>query len=335
LLALGVAFVALAAGGVLAVVHLLRQNGRLLLKLDRIEQVLAEAGLSTAAEEPMPEIGLAPGTPAPDFAVKALDGAEATLGSLLEPGLPALLVFSSPTCGPCRALGPSVARWQRIHESVLTIAVASSGDEAEVRAEADERSLGRVLLDPEHALYSAYEANGTPSAVLIGADGKIASWMASGPEWVERLVGDALATAPAPEQGLPVGEPAPTVELATLDGDRTELTGAFRGESIVLFWNPQCGFCRQLHPDLIVWEAQRPAGSAELVVVSAGELDDVRAEGFGSTVLYDPEWTAMSAFSAGGTPTAVRVDADGRIASHLAVGADAVLGLLAAPASAR
>ena len=183
----------LAAAGGFAFVHLLRQHGRLLLKLDRIEQVLADAGLSTEADEPMPEIGLPPGSTAPGFATRALDGAGVTLEALLEPGRSLLLLFTSPSCGPCRTLMPSVARWQRIHESVLTIAVASSGKDAEIRAEAEEHSIGNVLLDDDHTLYSAYEANGTPSAVLIGADGRIASWMASGAEWVERLVADALA----------------------------------------------------------------------------------------------------------------------------------------------
>ena len=40
-----------------------------------------------------------------------------------------------------------------------------------MRAEAAEHALAHVLLDADHQLYSAYQANGTPSAVLIGADG--------------------------------------------------------------------------------------------------------------------------------------------------------------------
>ena len=114
---------------------------------------------------------------------------------------------------------------------------------------------------------------------------------------------------PEPESGLPVGEPAPAVELASLEGESAELTASLHGETVVLFWNPQCGFCRQMHPDLIAWEKERTARAPELVIVSAGETDDVRAEGFSSTVLHDPDWAASSAFSAGGTPTAVRIDA--------------------------
>ena len=316
--------------GALAFVHLLRQQGRLLLRLDRLEQVLDEAGFSVHVAETMPEIGHTPGTEAPAFALKALDGSEAALASLLEQELPVLLVFTSPTCGPCHALMPSVARWQRIHSSVVTIAVVSAGTESEIRTEVGEHELEHVLVDTGHELYHAYQANGTPSAVLIGTDGKIASWMASGNDWIERLLTDALAGT-EPELGTPVGEPAPSVDLTYLDGKPVALADTWNGDTVVLFWNPTCGFCRSMHPDLVAWEVTLGESSPRLVIVSAGEADEVRAEGFRSTVLLDPEWSASAAFQAGGTPMAVRIDGEGRIASRPGAGAEAVFELLQAP----
>ena len=109
--------------------------------------------------------GLEPGTPAPHFA---------GLDELLAPRLPALLLFVSPDCGPCRALLPEVALWQTEHADRLTVAVASAGEPEEVAAEAAELGLDRVLVDEGLELYRAFEANGTPSAVLITPDGSIA-----------------------------------------------------------------------------------------------------------------------------------------------------------------
>ena len=45
-------------------------------------------------------------------------------------------------------------------------------------------------------------------------------------------------------------------------------------------------------------------------------------------MLHDAGGTAMEAFGAGGTPMAVRIDAEGLVASRLAAGGDAVLALL-------
>ena len=41
----------------------------------------------------------------------------------------------------------------------------------------------------------------------------------------------------------------------------------------------------------------------------------------------DESWETAGAFQAGGTPMAVLIDAEGKIASHVAAGADAVLAL--------
>ena len=105
---------------------------------------------------------------------------------------------------------------------------------------------------------------------------------------------------------------------------------------MLVFWNPGCGFCRSLHEDLLAWEAERPEGAPALIVVSSGELVGVKAEGFASTVLLDPEWELSSALGADGTPMAMLVSADGRIASPLVSGGAAVLELLGAgvPATA-
>ena len=332
LIAGSTALVALAGGGS-ALLHLMRAYGRVLVRLDRVEHALAQAGLSVDPDdEPsMPQLGQTPGTPAPDFALPDTRGAAVTLDDLLAPGKPLLLLFTSPKCGPCAELLPAAAGWQ--HEGFpLTVALVSGGDADLVRADAEEHQLERVLLDDGYVVSSAYAANGTPSAVIISPDRTIASWVASGPDWIRRLVADAEA-GPEGATGIAVGMPAPQLTLADLDGQRVDLSELRGDDMALLFWNPGCGHCRAIHADLLAWEAQQPAGATGLVVIASGDVAELRAEGFASPVLLDEDYAAGAAFDAVGTPMAVRLDADGIVASGVAAGADAVLALVGASPS--
>src|SRR5262245_23358880 len=51
-------------------------------------------------------------------------------------------------------------------------------------------------------------------------------------------------------EGLPLGSEAPAFELADLAGQRHSLAQC-RGQSLLLvFFNPDCGFCREMAPKL-------------------------------------------------------------------------------------
>ena len=328
LLALAVAVcagVVLVVGG-FAFLTLMRSYGNVLVRLDSIETALAASGIDLAELAEMPEFGLEPGSPAPAFSARSLAGDEVTLESLTSAGLPALLFFTSPHCGPCQSLLPTASAWQHEYGDVLQLVFVTDGTADEVRTEAEEFELEHVLLDEDHALYGAFEASGTPSAVLVAPDGAIGSWVAAGSEWVERLVADATAGEPEPE-GLPLGAEAPAVELPTLDGEQVSLADLRGRDTLLLFWNPGCGFCRSMHEGLRAWEESTNGVAPRLVVISSGDAESTRAEEFQSLVLMDESWETAGAFQAGGTPMAVLIDADGKIASHVAAGADAVLAL--------
>jgi peroxiredoxin len=128
-----------------------------------------------------------------------------------------------------------------------------------------------------------------------------------------------------------VGDLAPTFTLPNLNG-RTVNLSDFRGSrTLLLFWNPGCGFCQRMLDDLKAWEANPPAGAPKLLVVSTGSLESNQSLGLRAPVLLDQNNMSVgSKFGANGTPMAVLVDAQGRIASELAVGAPAVLGLASA-----
>ena len=327
-LAMGIVAVGMTVGGGLAFVSLLRSHGRVLLRLDTVESALRDAGIDVPDDEQsLPALGIDPGTRAPAFTTETASGSQLSLDNLLEPGLPLLLLFTSPSCGPCKALLPDISRWQQEHRERLTLATVTSGDRSAIRAEAEEHALERVLIDQDLALYETYQANGTPSAVLITGDGQIASYLAFGSGEIEQLVERALA-GDEREEGLPIGTPAPELDLRDLQGEPVSLTDP-DSDTLLLFWNPGCGYCQSILPMLLAWEQEAHDGAPRLVVVSSGDTGETAEDGFRSTTVLDPEFKAGRAFAAGGTPMGVVVDADGTIASPLLAGGDAVLARLA------
>jgi thiol-disulfide isomerase/thioredoxin len=360
--ALGVALVVL---GVLAaqwgfLVHLLRQNGRLLLRVEALEVRSSSdgaVGLSPNGAHAQPAAGLPVGSRAPGFAISGLHGETLTLESLRSSGKPVMLVFTDPNCGPCDALLPDVGRWQEEHAQKLTLSLLSRGEVGENETKAAEHGLTNVLLQKDWEVSESYEVRGTPSAVLIGTDGKVASPVAGGTEGIRGLLAYAVgertqlpmrpqqpqtqgqpcpncgkvhAAAPTVPAAQKVGEEAPEVKLSDLEGHNVELAD-FRGEhTLVLFWNTGCGFCQQMLPDLKEWESQAPEGAPRLVVVSAGTEEAIREMGLTSPMLLDQQFATGRAFGASGTPSAVLVDAEGKVASEVAVGAPAVMELAGA-----
>jgi peroxiredoxin len=329
--------------------QLLSQNGRIFARLEAIEAAIGEAGgAPSAGGGPLAALGsgldgggLPVGAPAPTFALSSTDGEHHALGTLLAAGVPLLLVFSDAGCGPCDALLPEVAAWQREHQQHLQIALIASGDQQRNREKAGRHSLERVLLQTEREVPDAYQAHGTPMAVVIAADGLIASPTVGGADAIRTLVAQATAPPLAVVQmpasnghgdGNPVdatpgmGARAPELVLANLDGHRIALKDVWKQRTLAIFWNPGCGFCQSMLADLKAFEDDPPTDAPRLVVISTGEPDQTRENDLRCTVMLDPEGRAMDAFGVHGTPMGVLVE-NGRVASPVAAGADAVLAL--------
>ena len=164
------------------ILQLLHQQGRLLLRIEALE---GSPGLGE---------GLEVGTLAPEFALTTVSGGTLRLGDLLDHHRSMLAVFVSPTCGPCNALLPELASWQREHAGVMSVAIVARGDEAENRLHAARHQLRRVLLDPHGDVSLSFRALPTPSAVLIGVDGRVRSRVAAGADAIRGLVVRVLDT---------------------------------------------------------------------------------------------------------------------------------------------
>ena len=308
-------------------VQMMTQQGRLLLRIEALENRLGGA----AARAP----GLAVGSPAPAFNLRGLHGETMTLEALRSLGKPLVLLFTDPGCGPCTALLPEIGKWQRDHAAKLQVALLSRGTAEANRAKVTEPGVTNVLLQKDREVAEAYQAYGTPSAVVVRQDGTIGSAVAQGADAIRALITSTLtppaaapptAVAPRPPAGLKIGERAPDFSLPNLAGKTVKLSD-FRGSpTLVLFWRPSCGFCERMLPDLKAWEANARNGAPKLLVVSTDSLADNKAMELRSTVVLDEKGMSVgSKFGAGGTPMAVLVDAAGKIASDLAAGAPAVL----------
>src|SRR5215213_1038818 len=214
----GVLVLALLAGQWWLVVHLLRQNGRLLVRLEALQATLAQSGdvvapsqNGTARHQAQ---GLPVGSPAPDFGLSGLHGESLTFEALRSSGKPVMALFTEPGCGPCNALLPEVRRWQEEHAQKLTLALISRGEVGENKTKTSEHGLRNVLLQEDWEVSDAYEVVGTPSAVLISPDGKVASPVAGGAEGIRVLlshaVGERAQLPLQPQtQGQDQGQPCP------------------------------------------------------------------------------------------------------------------------------
>src|SRR5262245_52745404 len=81
--------------------QLVRQNGRILLRLQALEERLGQLGAAPAAAPP---VALPAGTPAPDFELPDLAGGHRALAQFR--GRPVLLIFFNPQCGFCTQMAP-------------------------------------------------------------------------------------------------------------------------------------------------------------------------------------------------------------------------------------
>ena len=178
-----------------------------------------------------------------------------------------------------------------------------------------------MLLQLDREVAQRYRVEHSPSAVLV-RDGRIASPLAVGSEEIRTLVAE--ATAPPP---LRPGDPLPALELRDLKGGSQDLASLRGQRTMLLFWNPDCGFCEAMLDDVKAWEAQRTPEAPQLIVIAGGSPARNREQGFQSRVLLDVRFSAGTRFGASGTPAAVLIGEDGLTASAVGTGAAEVMAL--------
>lgn len=293
--------------------------------------------------------GLPVGSPAPEFALRDLEGRTVTLDALLAGGRAAMLLFVDPNCAPCSSLMPDIARWQREYAEGMTFALVSTGKVKANRAKVEEHGVSGLLLQKKVEVAQAYKFGGTPSGVIVHPSGTIGSPLAVGTDEIRALLdqymemlaeqagveledeGEYVRALRKAAEPLEIGAPAPDLELSGLDGSIVRNADLRGRDAVLLFWSPSCPFCHEMRPDLWEWEASRSDRSPQLLLVVSDESQAGMVKRFRSPVLIDRDRAVAEALHGNATPTAVKIDAEGRIASQPLVGAAAVFELLGAP----
>ena len=191
--------------------QLLRQNGRILLRLDDIEERLHELEFGEAEElsnssssqadsahrftnrslacSKINRSGLKAGTRAPEFRLPRLDSGELSSDQLRSRRV---LVFSDPHCGPCNHLAPELEKFHRAHPDIALVMV-SRGEPKENRAKVKEHGLTfPIVLQQQWEISRRYAMFATPIAYLIDENGVIAQDVAVGVDPVLALLQNAV-----------------------------------------------------------------------------------------------------------------------------------------------
>jgi peroxiredoxin len=318
----------------------LTEQAKMLARLEAVERLVEdlEAGPIEHRDAFAPSEGLPVGAPAPQFLLQTLTGDSVSRDDLLRRGKPVLLLFVSPSCGPCAAILQDVRTWQTEYADRLTIAVLSKGSTDENEKRVAQYVAGNLLLSKDSGVVENYEAKWTPAAVLLGVDGKIASPNAFGDDAIRSLLTGAVASGnQASKNGtlhvkvgtsaLKIGDPVPEFSLADVNG-ATFTAADLRGrETLLLFWSPTCPFCTKMSDEIQRWEQSPPINSPRLIFVVSGDYERVKTESarFESLFVHDEHFSLGAILGTSSTPSAVLIDAAGRIASSVAIGAPKVL----------
>jgi hypothetical protein len=160
---------------------------------------LAERAIASAEAEADAEVPDPPpiGDVAPVFTLPGLDGSEVPLVD--SRGRLTVLLYWSPTCVFCRELREDLRAWESTTGPGRgpRLVVISTGS---LKANRAEGFLGPVALDDGQLTRRAYGFSGTPQAILIDANGQVASGLARGAEQVLALLARASVLAEAADR---------------------------------------------------------------------------------------------------------------------------------------
>jgi peroxiredoxin len=342
--------------------QLVRQNGRILLRLEAIARQL---GARSPAQRREPG-GLPVGTLAPDFELPDLAGARRTLSEFR--GRDILLIFFNPKCGFCTKMAADLAALPiEGGDGRALPLVVTTGDPDENRQLAERHGIRCVVLRQEQMeIASQFRAPGTPMGYRIDAAGRIASELTVGGEPLLQLAASAPpAHAPGPagnghaphggkgtaaphgqrpdpslarsrlnRSGLKAGAVAPAFRLPRIDGGELALADLRGGRVLLVFSDPDCGPCDELAPRLQQLHLGRP--DLQVLIVSRRDTEATRGKatalGLSFPIAMQKQWEISLKYGMIATPIGYLIDERGIIARDVAVGAEPILDLANEPA---
>ena len=348
----------LLACGVWLGYQLVRQNGRILLRLESIEKQFGPRNGTKQPQAARSPDGLAVGTLAPEFERPDLTGVRHKLSEFR--GKDVLLIFFNPKCGFCTKMAGDLAALPAKGDDGWAVPiVVTTGDANENRKLALQYGIRcMVLLQEQTEVASQYRAQGTPMGYRIDPEGRIASELAVGAESLlkladlkaqQRPAGNAkrngsahkgkqpdpsLARSRLNRSGLKAGAVAPEFRLPRVGGGELSLAD-LRGRHVLLvFSDPNCGPCDELAPRLQELHLERP--DLQVLVISRRDAEATSAKaaalGLSFPMLMQQQWEISKEYGMFATPIGYLIDEQGIVVNDVAVGVEPILTLADRPA---
>jgi len=335
--------------------QLVKQQGRILLRLDALERNAMTQPDPVAQHEHAEVEGLTPGTEFPGFELADLSGKTRSLSDYRGQRL--LLINWNFDCGFCEAIAGDLAQLETdLKSQNAQIVLLASGDESFNREHAARHGLkSLILLSKGKTIPQPFDHQGTPVAYFIDEQGRVAAPFASGADQVLGLAQRIASSAAEPVEtklarnrlnserslsesriernGLRAGTPAPRFRLPDLQGHSVSLDD-YRGRRVLLvFSDPHCGPCDELAPQLASFYQEHRDNGQAVILVGRGSTEENRAKaekfGFEFPVVIQDKWKLSKEYGIFATPVAFLIAEDGVIARDVAVGKDAILALAA------
>jgi peroxiredoxin/uncharacterized membrane protein YphA (DoxX/SURF4 family) len=338
-LILGFATVGLLAAAVYFLKLISEQQTQIMRRIEILELTSHEGKEIERENVSDPREGLPIGASVPDFELPDVNGRNVAFEHLLAQAKPMLFFFVSPSCIPCAALLPEIEGWQKELEGRINFVFISSGKAKENSDKFAGGNPKQILLQKDREVSTLFGAPWTPTALLINADGTIASHPAAGDAAIRELIKKTKAQNFAEKflfvvngngNGKPpkIGESVPEFSIEDLSGKQINHDNFQGKKTLVAFWSLTCPHCINMAEDLREWESQKGHDQPNLIVFSSGEPDANKKLNLKSPVLIDKEYEIAQNFGMQGTPSAVLVNEDGRIVSETAIGAEQIWALV-------
>lgn len=332
--------------------QIIKQQGRLLLRMDYVEHSLRQSSHGSLVMGPevgggrAQSQGLPIGKPLVPFYLSDLTGR--TVGLADFKGKRVLLINWSAECGFCELIASDLAGLQpelsRRNVQMLFV-TRGSAESNQKLAEKSDLECPILLLKEGHRALEPFENFGTPVAYMLDEQGRVAEPLAVGAYQVRDLVRKAAGAAlPEGKQipgqrdlsksrierdGLKAGTPAPSFCLPDFDGRPVSLE-EYRGRRVLLvFSDPRCGPCDQLAPHLVRLHREHRNNNLTIMMVGRGDVEENRRKaqqyGFEFPVVVQRKWELSKQYGIFSTPVAFLINGDGVIARNVARGTNEIL----------
>lgn len=330
---------AVLAVGVFYLKRIFDQQTELIRRIDLLELISKDGQTVERVEAVPPTEGLAIGSPFPEFQLKQLDGTSISRSDVFGSGKPSIVFFVSPDCSPCKALYPEIREWRKELGNKLDFVFVSSGDLKANRDKYGDSDGVRVIVEEKRELAETVKAQWTPSALFVNADGRIGSYVSTGDGAIRSLIDDLrerdlgsdfvfIVNTVGASQALKIGEPIPDFSLTGAEGE-TVTNETIKGRNtLAVFWGMACPHCVNMKETIAEIENTHNGSAPNLIFFSDGNPAENRELGFKSPVVLDSRYEISKQIGMSGTPSAVLIDENGRIASGTATGEQKIWALI-------